>query len=82
MVVVRQGNFIPADGVVIEGEGLVDQSLMTGEEKLQDKRPGKAVFAGSLLEEGELLIQATEDGNATVWRRTLLLLQDAEQRKA
>ncbi|MFN2355330.1 MAG: heavy metal translocating P-type ATPase [Desulfopila sp.] len=82
LVVVRQGNFIPADGVVIEGEGMVDQSLMTGEAKLQEKRQGKAVFAGSLLEEGELIIQATEDGNATVWRRTLLLLQDAEQRKA
>jgi Cu2+-exporting ATPase len=82
LVVVRQGNFIPADGVVIEGEGMVDQSLMTGEAKLQEKRLGKAVFAGSLLEEGELLIQATEDGNETVWRRTLLLLQDAEQRKA
>lgn len=82
LVVVRQGNFIPADGVVIEGEGMVAQSLMTGEAKLQEKRHGKAVFASSLLEEGELLIQATEDGNATVWRRTLLLLQDAEQRKA
>ncbi|WP_310601401.1 heavy metal translocating P-type ATPase [Desulfobulbus sp.] len=82
MVVVRQGSFIPADGVVMEGEGLVDQSLMSGEAKLQDKRVGKAVFAGSLLEEGELLIQATEDGDKTVWRRTMLLLHDAEQRKA
>lgn len=82
MVVVRQGSCIPADGVVMAGEGLVDQSLMTGEAKLQEKRAGTAVFAGSLLEEGELLIQATEDGDKTVWRRTMLLLQDAEQRKA
>ncbi|TBV83380.1 MAG: heavy metal translocating P-type ATPase [Desulfobulbaceae bacterium] len=82
MVVVRQGNFIPADGVVKQGEGMVDQSLMTGEAKFQEKRPGKAVFAGSVLEEGELLIQATEDGDKTVWRRTLLLLEDADQRKA
>ncbi len=82
MVVVRQGSFIPADGVVMSGEGLVDQSLMSGEAKLQEKRAGTAVFAGSLLEEGELLIQATEDGDKTVWRRTMLLLHDAEQRKA
>ncbi|MDZ7641758.1 MAG: heavy metal translocating P-type ATPase [Desulfurivibrio sp.] len=82
LVAVRQGNSIPADGVVKGGEGLVDQSLMTGEAALQDKRTGKAVFAGSLLEEGELLIKATEDGDKTVWRRTLSLLADAEQRKA
>ncbi len=82
VVVVRQGQFIPADGVVMDGEGLVDQSLMTGEAALQEKRAGKAVFAGSLLEEGEIFIQATEDGDKTVWRRTLHLLQDAEQRKA
>ena len=82
MVVVRQGSYIPADGVVKEGEGLVDQSLMTGEAALQEKRAGKAVFAGSLLEEGELVVQATEDGDKTVWRRTLSLLADAEQRKA
>ncbi len=82
MVIVRQGSFIPADGVVMNGEGLVDQSLMSGEAKLQEKRIGSAVFAGSLPEEGELLIQATEDGDRTVWRRTMLLLHDAVQRKA
>jgi heavy metal translocating P-type ATPase len=82
MVVVRQGSFIPADGVVMGGEGLVDQSLMTGEAKMQEKRIGTAVFAGSILEEGELVIQATEDGDKTVWRRTMLLLHDAEKRKA
>lgn len=82
VVVVRHGQFIPADGVVMDGEGLVDQSLMTGEAALQEKRPGKAVFAGSMLEEGELLIQTTEDGDKSVWRRTLMLLQDADQRKA
>lgn len=82
VVVVRQGQFIPADGVVVDGEGLVDQSLMTGEAALQEKHAGKAVFAGSMLEEGEIVIQATEDGDKTVWRRTLLLLQDAEHRKA
>lgn len=82
VVVVRHGQFIPADGVVMDGEGLVDQCLMTGEAALQEKRPGKAVFAGSMLEEGELLIQTTEDGDKSVWRRTLMLLQDADQRKA
>lgn len=82
VVIVRHGQFIPADGVVVDGEGLVDQSLMTGEAALQEKRPGKAVFAGSMLEEGELLVQTTEDGDKSAWRRTLLLLQDADQRKA
>jgi Cu2+-exporting ATPase len=82
MVIVRQGSLIPADGVVMEGEAMVDQCLVTGEAMLQEKSPGKAVFAGSMLEEGELLIKATEDGDKTVWRRTLTLLQDAEQRKA
>lgn len=82
MIVVRRGSYIPADGVVMEGEGLVDEALMTGEAKLKEKYRGRAVFAGSLLEEGELLLQATEDGDKTVWRRTLNLLSDAEHRKA
>lgn len=82
MIVVRRGSYIPADGVVMEGEGLVDEALMTGEAKLKEKYRGRAVFAGSLLEEGELLLQATEDGDKTVWRRTLNLLNDAEHRKA
>ncbi len=82
VVVVRRGSLIPVDGVVVDGEGFVDQSLMTGEARLQDKRPGKAVFAGTVLEDGELLIRATENGDTTIWRRTVLLLRDAEERKA
>ncbi len=82
MVVVRKGSLVPVDGVVTEGEGFVDQSLITGEARLTDKRPGTAVFAGTLLEDGELLIRATENGDATIWRRTMLLLRDAEERKA
>lgn len=82
IVIVRQGGIVPVDGVVTEGEGFVDQSLVTGEARLQDKRMGKTVFAGTVLEEGELLIRATENGDTTIWRRTMLLLRDAEQRKA
>lgn len=54
---VRTGSLVPVDGKVSDGEGAVNESSMTGESRLVHKYPGLAVFAGSVLDEGALVIE-------------------------
>jgi Cu2+-exporting ATPase len=82
MVVIRQGAVAPVDGVVEEGEALVNQSAMTGEVRGVPKRPGSAVFAGTVVEEGEVVVKATGSADSTRWRRMLSLVEQAERSKA
>ncbi|GFK96087.1 putative manganese/zinc-exporting P-type ATPase [Fundidesulfovibrio magnetotacticus] len=82
LVVLRQGAVVPVDGVVEEGEALVDQSAMTGEARGVPKRPGSAVFAGTVVEEGEVLVKAAGSADTTRWRRMLGLVEQAERSKA
>jgi len=82
LVVIRQGAVAPVDGVVEHGEALVNQSAMTGEVSGVPKRPGSAVFAGTVLEEGEVVVKATGSADATRWRRMLGLVEQAERSKA
>ncbi|WP_156920882.1 heavy metal translocating P-type ATPase [Fundidesulfovibrio putealis] len=82
LVVIRQGAVAPVDGVVEEGEALVNQSAMTGEVSGVPKRPGSAVFAGTVVEEGEVVVKATGSADATRWRRMLSLVEQAEKSKA
>ncbi len=82
LVVIRQGAVAPVDGVVEEGEALVNQSAMTGEVSGVPKRPGSAVFAGTVVEEGEVVVKATGGADSTRWRRMLALVEQAERSKA
>lgn len=82
LVVIRQGAVAPVDGVVEEGEALVNQSAMTGEVSGVPKRPGTAVFAGTVVEEGEVVVKATGSADVTRWRRMLGLVEQAERSKA
>ncbi len=54
---VRTGMLVPVDGVVVEGEGAVNESSMTGESQLVLKHEGSSVFAGTALEEGSLVVE-------------------------
>ena len=56
-VVVRTGSMIPLDGKVVSGEAMVNQASMTGESMPVPKRPGSYVYAGTVAEEGECIIQ-------------------------
>ena len=82
VVIVRQGAVAPVDGLVEEGEALFDQSSMTGEVSGVPKRPGSAVFAGTVALEGEVAIAATKAAGATRWRRMLALVEQAQSSKA
>ena len=59
VVLVKQGEVIPVDGIVIKGAGSVNESILTGESKLQTKKIGAKVLASTILEEGTINIKST-----------------------
>lgn len=70
-IVVHMGNQIPFDGVVVFGEAMVNQASLTGEPLPVQKNAEKYVYAGTVLEEGELVIRVAAQSGATVMRRLL-----------
>jgi Cu2+-exporting ATPase len=76
-VVVRPGQRIPADGVVLEGQSACDESALTGEPRPQDKGPGAPVYAGSLACDGRLVLRVTRVGEATVLGETVAAVRRA-----
>lgn len=82
LVVVRAGGRIPVDGVVVEGEALVNQSSITGEPFPVAKRPGIAVYAGTALSEGRLVVRAVHVGSETKVSKIVKIIQESESLKA
>ncbi len=78
VVVVRPGERIPVDGVVLEGYAAVDQSAMTGEAVPVEVRPGDRVLATTIALMGSLRLRATQVGQATAFGRLLHLIEQAE----
>ncbi len=81
-VVVHAGNSIPVDGVVVEGEGSVNQASMTGEPLPAHRYPGACVFAGTVLEDGELVIRPTHIGEGTRLNQIIRFIESSESAKA
>ena len=81
-VVVRAGSAIPVDGVVVEGEASVNQSSMTSEPLGVLRAPGASVFAGTVVEEGEIAIRPTGVGDGTRLRQIVRFIEDSESLKA
>lgn len=69
LVLVRPGERIVVDGVVVEGSSHVDEAVITGESRPVAKEPGAAALAGSINHEGALLLRSTGAGSATRWAR-------------
>lgn len=80
-LVVKPGETIPADGVVVEGESSADESLLTGESEPRPKTIGAEVYAGSINYESPLLIQARAVGEQTVIAGISRLLDRAQAEK-
>jgi Cu2+-exporting ATPase/Cu+-exporting ATPase len=72
---------IPVDGVVLSGEGRVDESKLTGESRLRKKRTGDTVLGASLLVSGDLRIRATGVGSASAIGRMIVLMEEAMLQK-
>ena len=82
LVLVRPGERIPVDGVVVEGESSVDESMLTGEPIPVDKGPGDKVVAGAVNGEGLLKFEAAKVGKDTALAQIIRLVQEAQGSKA
>ena len=76
------GETIPVDGMIIEGETSVDQSIMTGESIPVDKTVGEEVFCGTINRFGAIDIQATKVGENSSLQKLIRMVQEAEKKKA
>lgn len=81
ITVVKPGERIPADGVVVEGLSAVDQSSITGESIPVDKVQGDEVFAGTLNGQGALFVEVTKSSEATLFAKIIKLVQTAQNEK-
>ena len=81
-VIVRPGERIPADGAVREGGGAVDESMLTGESKPVEKKPGALVTGGSLNGEGSLTVEVRKIGSDSFLAQVVELVRKAQASKS
>lgn len=81
-VVVRAGSVIPLDSVVAEGEITVNQASLTGESVPVAKRPGGAVYAGTVVEEGESALEVKQASGQSRYDQIVEMIQRSEQMKS
>lgn len=81
-VVVRMGNVIPFDGRVCDGEAVVNQASLTGEAGAVRKSEGAAIFAGTVVEEGELTFVVSEAGGNGRFDKIVKMIEESEKMKS
>jgi Cu+-exporting ATPase len=82
VIVVKPGERIAADGIVIEGRSAVDESMITGESLPRDKKPGDAVIGATVNKEGLLKFEASKVGKDTALANIIRLVKQAQGSKA
>lgn len=81
-VVVHMGSVIPFDGSVTAGEGMVNQASMTGEALPVHRISGNYVYAGTVLEEGELTIRVAQMGGVSRYEKITAMIEESERLKS
>lgn len=81
-LVVRPGEKIPVDGVVVNGSSFVDESMISGEPVPVEKSPGEKVFAGTVNQKGSFQFEAQKVGGDTVLAQIIKMVQQAQGSKA
>ena len=81
-IIVRTGNMIPLDGVVLEGDGMVNQASITGEPLPVHKRPGSMIYAGTVMDEGELAITVRQETGTGRYDRIVKMIEESEKLKS
>ena len=81
-VVVHMGNLVPFDGEVSGGEGMVNQASLTGESVPVRRTLGSVVYAGTVLEEGELTILVKQTGGSSRYEKITAMIEESEKLKS
>ena len=81
-IVIRMGSVIPFDGVVTEGSGEVSQASMTGEALPVAKEAGGYVYAGTVLEAGELVVLVKETSGSSKYEKIVRMIEESERLKS
>ncbi|HEX8179523.1 MAG TPA: heavy metal translocating P-type ATPase [Pyrinomonadaceae bacterium] len=81
-IIVRPGEKIPVDGVVLVGESAVDEALLTGESMPVEKRAGAEVFGATINQTGSFRFRATKVGRDTVLQQIVRLVEEAQGQRA
>ena len=81
-VVIRAGGMIPVDGVVCSGEASVNQASLTGESIPAAKRPGSVVYAGTVVEEGECVVEVKQGLGESRYDRIVEMIERSEKLKS
>ncbi len=82
VVLVKPGEKIPVDGMILEGYTAVDESMLTGESMPVDKKSGDKVYAASINKNGMIRFEATKVGSDTALAQIIKLVEDAQGSKA
>lgn len=81
-VVIHMGNVIPFDGTVVSGEAMVNQSSLTGESVPVRRAEGNTVYAGTVLEEGELTLSVMETSGESRFEKIVTMIEESEKLKS
>lgn len=82
VILIKPGERVPADGIIMKGQTSLDQSAITGESIPVIKRIDEEVFAGTLNISGHLTIKMTKRSEDTVFQKIITLVQEAQEQKA
>lgn len=81
-IIVHVSNVIPFDGVVVTGEAMINQASLTGEAVPVSKNTGSTVFAGTVIEEGELTIKVKQSGGNSKYDKIVKMIEESEKLKS
>jgi len=81
-IALRPGDRVPVDGIVVEGESAVDESMLTGESFPADKKSGSELFAGTVNLNGRLVMRVAATGEATALAHIIAAVQRAQTSRA
>lgn len=82
IILVRPGERIPVDGLILEGHSSVDESMLTGESLPVEKQPGDKVVGGSINHQGSIIFRAEKVGKETALAQIIRLVEEAQSSKA
>lgn len=82
LIVVYMGNVIPFDGTVIEGEAMINQAALTGESVPVRRSSEDSVYAGTVLEEGEITLRVEKTGGSSRFEKIVTMIEASEKLKS